>query len=91
MFIKMWFNNFNFNFFLFFLLLFLFIFFFFSFVYLSVEDPTNYNARASLCLAATLALSGYQRTGLSTDWNVHKLEKAIPAYNTDLAHGEGLE
>lgn len=55
-----------------------------------VVNPNDYDARASFCFATSLAISGYQSTGLSGDWNVHHVEHAISAFDENVAHGEGL-
>lgn len=55
-----------------------------------VVSPTDYDARSSFCFATSLAISQYQSTGLSGDWNVHHVEHAISAYDDNVVHGEGL-
>ncbi len=55
-----------------------------------MKDPTNYNARAELAWASTLALNDSTKAGKSNgDWASHALEHSLSAlYN--VAHGTGL-
>jgi alcohol dehydrogenase YqhD (iron-dependent ADH family) len=53
-------------------------------------DPRDYNARASLMWAATLALNGIAHAGLgTTGWPMHMIEHSLSALY-DIAHGAGL-
>lgn len=54
-----------------------------------IKDPNNYEARANLAWAATLALNGLNGLGRKGDWASHSIEHSISAYY-DIAHGEGL-
>lgn len=54
-----------------------------------LEDPENYEARANLAWAATLALNGLNGLGRRGDWASHSIEHSVSAYY-DIAHGEGL-
>lgn len=54
-----------------------------------VKDPKDYDARAELSWAATLALNGLNGLGRDGDWASHGIEHSISAYY-DIAHGEGL-
>lgn len=54
-----------------------------------VKDPADYDARAELAWAATLALNGLNGLGRDGDWASHGIEHSISAYY-DIAHGEGL-
>lgn len=54
-----------------------------------VKDPKDYDARAELAWAATLALNGLNGLGRDGDWASHGIEHSISAYY-DIAHGEGL-
>ena len=55
------------------------------------KDKDDYNARASLAWAATLALSGIQNAGLLFgDFACHGIEHGISAINPGIAHGAGL-
>ncbi|KAL0211581.1 hypothetical protein RCL1_005207 [Eukaryota sp. TZLM3-RCL] len=55
------------------------------------KDETNYQARADLCWAATLALDLSTTCSLEGgDWFVHMLEHATSAVNTRVSHGAGL-
>lgn len=52
-------------------------------------EPTNYDARANIMWAGTLAHNGLCGTGKSEDWASHRLEHEVSAiYN--VAHGAGL-
>jgi alcohol dehydrogenase YqhD (iron-dependent ADH family) len=55
-----------------------------------MKDPANYNARAELAWASTLALNDSTKAGKSNgDWASHALEHSLSAlYN--VAHGTGL-
>jgi alcohol dehydrogenase YqhD (iron-dependent ADH family) len=55
----------------------------------AVEDGTNYEARANLLWASTLALNGLISTGKRGDWATHSMEHAVSAVN-DMTHGAGL-
>jgi alcohol dehydrogenase YqhD (iron-dependent ADH family) len=54
-----------------------------------ISDPSDYEARANLAWAATLALNGLNGLGRKGDWASHSIEHSISAYY-DIAHGEGL-
>ena len=54
-----------------------------------VDDPSNYEARANLAWAATLALNGLNGLGRDGDWASHGIEHSVSAYY-DIAHAEGL-
>lgn len=55
------------------------------------ENPENYDARASLAWAATLALNGISGAMLHYgDWSTHIMEHGVSAFKTDIAHGTGL-
>lgn len=55
-----------------------------------LNDPDNYESRAQLVWAATLALNGSNGTGRSWgDWATHSMEHSISAYY-NIAHGAGL-
>ena len=54
-----------------------------------LEDPSDYDARANLMLAGTLAQNGMCGLGREADWSTHLLELELSSrYNT--VHGEGL-
>jgi len=54
-------------------------------------DPSDYEARANLAWAATMALNGTSGAGQSGgDWASHGIEHAVSALNPDVAHGAGL-
>lgn len=54
-----------------------------------LEEPTNYEHRETLMLAATLGLNGYLSLGARGDWATHNIEHAVSAYY-DIAHAGGL-
>lgn len=55
------------------------------------QDSLNYEARANLAWAATLALNGLSGAGLREgDFASHRLETAMSAVFPDVAHGAGL-
>jgi alcohol dehydrogenase YqhD (iron-dependent ADH family) len=56
---------------------------------IALKDPGNYEARANLMWASSLALNGMISTGKEGDWATHDIEHKISAL-TDLAHGVGL-
>ena len=53
------------------------------------KDPTNYQARANLAWASTLALNGLTSVGKPGPWAIHAIEHELSAYY-DLTHGVGL-
>jgi len=54
-------------------------------------DPNDYDSRANLAWAATLALNGTSGAGQAGgDWACHGIEHAISAINPAVAHGAGL-
>lgn len=55
------------------------------------SDPKNYEARANLAWAATLALNGISQAGQGTgDWATHGMEHGLSALYPEIAHGAGL-
>lgn len=54
-----------------------------------VNDPTNYDSRAELMWAGTIAHNGLLGTGRSEDWASHGVEHELSAIY-DIAHGAGL-
>lgn len=55
------------------------------------KDEQDYNARANLAWAATLALNGIAGTAMKGgDWASHKIEHGISAIHPEVAHGAGL-
>lgn len=55
----------------------------------TIEDPNDYDARANLMLAGTLAQNGMCGLGREADWSVHVLELELAATYRTL-RGEGL-
>lgn len=54
-----------------------------------MEDPTNYDARAVICWAGTIAHNGFFGVGRVEDWATHRLEHELSALY-DVTHGAGL-
>ncbi|ADG39686.1 MULTISPECIES: iron-containing alcohol dehydrogenase [Leuconostoc] len=55
----------------------------------ALETPDNYDARANLMWASTMALNGLAHTGNVNGWTVHPIEHELSAYY-DITHGIGL-
>lgn len=56
---------------------------------IALEEPTNYEARANLMWASTLALNGLVGAGKSGPWTCHPIEHELSAFY-DITHGVGL-
>jgi alcohol dehydrogenase YqhD (iron-dependent ADH family) len=56
---------------------------------IAIEDPTNYDARANLMFASTLALNGLSGFGKTWDGFNHTTEHVLSAFY-DIAHADGL-
>ncbi len=56
---------------------------------LAIEEPDNYEARANLMWAGSLAINGICSLGQQTAWTVHPMEHELSAYY-DITHGVGL-
>ena len=56
---------------------------------IALQDPKNYEARANLMWASTLALNGITLAGKRKAWSVHGIEHILSAYY-DITHGVGL-
>ncbi|MGF7397631.1 iron-containing alcohol dehydrogenase [Thermoanaerobacterium thermosaccharolyticum] len=54
-----------------------------------IEDPTDYDARAEVMWAGTIAHNGLLDTGRIGDWASHRIEHELSAIY-DIAHGAGL-
>ncbi|MFQ6794554.1 MAG: iron-containing alcohol dehydrogenase [Thomasclavelia sp.] len=55
----------------------------------SINDPENYESRANIMWASTLAFNGILAAGGDIPWSVHMMEHVLSAvYN--VIHGEGL-
>lgn len=55
----------------------------------AIQEPDNYEARANLMWASTLALNGLCGSGKSGSWTCHPIEHELSAYY-DITHGVGL-
>lgn len=53
------------------------------------NEPTNYEARATICWAGTIAHNGSLGVGREEDWAAHRLEHELSALY-DVTHGAGL-
>lgn len=56
---------------------------------IAVEDPNNYDARANLMWASSLAINGILDCGKNNAWSVHPMEHELSAFY-DITHGVGL-
>ncbi len=56
---------------------------------LALKEPDNYEARANLMWASSLAINGLIGYGKDSVWSVHPLEHELSAYY-DITHGVGL-
>jgi alcohol dehydrogenase YqhD (iron-dependent ADH family) len=54
-----------------------------------LKEPTNYEARATICWAGTIAHNGSLGVGRIEDWASHRLEHELSALY-DVTHGAGL-
>lgn len=54
-----------------------------------MDDPTNYEARAVICWAGSIAHNGFFGVGRLEDWATHRLEHELSAL-LDVTHGAGL-
>ncbi|MGN1124818.1 MAG: iron-containing alcohol dehydrogenase [Candidatus Gastranaerophilaceae bacterium] len=55
----------------------------------AVREPENYEARANLMWAGSLAINGLLSYGSEVGWCVHPMEHELSAFY-DITHGEGL-
>lgn len=56
---------------------------------IACREPENYEARANLMWASSLAINGLIRLGKFVPWGVHSMEHELSAY-FDITHGVGL-
>lgn len=56
---------------------------------IAIEDPENYEARANLMWASSLAINGLISYGEDATWAVHPMEHELSAFY-DITHGAGL-
>ncbi|MDR2661229.1 MAG: iron-containing alcohol dehydrogenase, partial [Lactobacillaceae bacterium] len=56
---------------------------------IALKEPINYDARANLLWASSIALNGLESTGKIGGWTVHPIEHELSAYY-DITHGVGL-
>jgi len=57
--------------------------------YIVMGEPSDYNARAEIMLAGTLAHNGIMGMGRTEDWASHGIEHVLSAVY-DIAHGAGI-
>ena len=55
-----------------------------------MRDPHDYEARAEIMWAGTLAHNGICSRGRNEDWISHGMEHELSASNTKVTHGAGL-
>lgn len=55
----------------------------------AVENPNDYEARANLMWASSLAINGLTELGKGNAWSCHSMEHQLSAYY-DITHGAGL-
>ncbi|MBA5813198.1 iron-containing alcohol dehydrogenase [Leuconostoc lactis] len=56
---------------------------------IALANPNDYDARAALMWASTMALNGLVDVGNTNSWTVHPIEHELSAYY-DITHGVGL-
>lgn len=56
---------------------------------IAVDNPEDYEARANLMWASSLAINGLLSYGSDVEWGVHPMEHELSAFY-DITHGEGL-
>lgn len=56
---------------------------------IAMEEPENYEARANLMWASSLAINGLLSYGKERKWSCHPIEHELSAYY-DITHGVGL-
>lgn len=56
---------------------------------IAIENPENYEARANLMWASSLAINGILSYGKERKWTVHPIEHELSAFY-DITHGVGL-
>ena len=54
-----------------------------------MKEPNDYEARATICWAGTIAHNGILGVGREEEWTTHGLEHELSAYY-DMTHGAGL-
>jgi alcohol dehydrogenase YqhD (iron-dependent ADH family) len=55
-----------------------------------MENPNDYNARAQIMWASTIAHNNLLSTGRDGDWASHHIQHEMSAIYPELAHGAGL-
>lgn len=55
----------------------------------AMDNPTDYEARANLMWAGSLAINGLLSYGKETEWTTHSIEHELSAFY-DITHGVGL-
>ncbi|MCR5185000.1 MAG: iron-containing alcohol dehydrogenase [Bacilli bacterium] len=62
----------------------------FKFGQIAYQNPTDYQARAELMWASSLAHNGLTHSGRRFLLTVHQLEHVLSAFDSSIAHGAGL-
>ncbi|MDD3040838.1 iron-containing alcohol dehydrogenase [Bacteroides sp.] len=60
-----------------------------QFAPIALEEPRDFEARANLMWASSLAINGLCNAGKAHDWSCHYIEHELSAYY-DITHGVGL-
>lgn len=55
----------------------------------AIDNPDDYDARANLMWASSLAINGLNNCGKGGEWSCHSMEHQLSAYY-DVTHGAGL-
>lgn len=58
--------------------------------YVLIDNPNDYNARATIMLASSYSHNGITSMGKSFNMPIHQLEHQVSAVNEKVAHGAGL-
>lgn len=57
---------------------------------ITIDNPNNYDARAALMLLGAFSHNGLTSLGKNKQMPIHKMEHALSAYDSNIAHGAGL-
>ncbi|KAH7828068.1 putative NADH-dependent butanol dehydrogenase a [Monocercomonoides exilis] len=55
-----------------------------------LKNPEDLAARSDFCWVISLSVCGITSFGLSGDWNVHFIERAVETFDSKVVHGEGI-
>jgi len=59
-------------------------------VRIALENPEDYDARATLLWASGWAINGFLTSGNAGDWPVHNIEHEISAFYSNVTHAAGV-